>query len=556
MLNDTALTNAPLDETLQEVGVFYASLLARIIERKQAEEALVRSERRFRIAADSARELIWEWEIGADTIEWSDRIDDLLGYPPGGFPRTTEAWERILHPEDYDRVMDAVDQALASGQPIETSYRVVRRDGAVCHWTSRATILRDERGVPQKWVGVNADVTEQREAEEERRRLEDQIRHAHKFESLAILAGGIAHDFGNLLVGVLGNAALARAQLPVGSRARRYVEQIEVAATRAGDLSKQMLAYSGKGSFVVQPLDLSELVGEMAELLASSVAKGAVLEQRLAPGLPPIEGDATELRQVVMNLILNASDALGEGQGTIGVATGTTEADRAYLAAAYLNDDLLPGRYVYLEVADNGCGMDEATRARIFDPFFTTKDVGRGLGLAAVLGIVRGHRGAIAVHSRPGEGTTFRVLFPPAKAAPPTGAPAVTAGPAVGRRATGTVLVADDEALVRSVVKAAFQDAGFEVLSAGDGAQAVEVFCQHADTIVAVVLDVTMPRMSGEEALHEIRRVRPAVPVIMSSGYSEHQALGRLGDSQQVAFIRKPYDPADLVALVARLVTE
>jgi C4-dicarboxylate-specific signal transduction histidine kinase len=259
---------------------------------------------------------------------------------------------------------------------------------------------------------LQAEIAERKREEEERRLLERQIQHAQKLESLGVLAGGIAHDFNNLLVGILGNAGLALMRLAPDDPTRPTVEAIHASAMRAAELTKQMLAYSGRGKFVVQPVSLTDVVAEMSELLGASITKKAAVEFDFAPDLPPIEADATQIRQVVMNLITNASEAIGEGSGRITLRTGVVRADRALFASTHLDDDLPEGDYAFMEVADTGCGMDEETRAKIFDPFFTTKFMGRGLGLAAVLGIVRGHRGTIRVTSAPGEGTTVSVYLP------------------------------------------------------------------------------------------------------------------------------------------------
>jgi len=370
--------------------------------------------------------------------------------------------------------------------------------------------------------------------------------HSRKLESLGILAGGIAHDFNNLLVGILGNAGLALLELPAGSPARPLVEQVEKAALCAAELTNQMLAYAGKGRFVVASVDLSHLVEEMAHLHSAAISKKAILTCDLGEALPAVEGDATQLRQVVMNLLTNASDAVGDESGAITVRTGVVDADRRCLEEAYLSEDLPEGAYVYVEVADTGSGMDAETKARIFDPFFTTKFTGRGLGLAGTLGIVRAHRGAICVESEPGSGTTFRVLLPAAghaAASPEPGPPA--AGPPV---VTGTVLVVDDEEAVRTVARSALERAGFSVLTACDGREGIEVFRAHADDIAAVVLDLTMPVVSGTEALRGLRALRAGVPVVLSSGYTEEDATGRFGSYETTAFVQKPYRPSELVA--------
>jgi CheY-like chemotaxis protein len=323
------------------------------------------------------------------------------------------------------------------------------------------------------------------------------------------------------------------------------IAQIEIAAMRAAELTNQMLAYSGKGRFVVQPLDLSLVVGEMSNLLQTAVTKTARLDLRLGADLPAIQADPVQLRQVVMNLITNASDAIGASQGAITVSTGRMHASREYLAESYLVSQVADGEYVYFDVRDDGCGMDEETRARIFDPFFTTKFAGRGLGLAAVLGIVRGHHGAIRIESTPGKGTAFRVLFPAAAAVaiPEATAPAAAA-PA---RRDGCILVVDDEPSVLAVARETLKRAGFTVLTASDGLAAVEQFRNHAGTIDLVLMDMTMPRMSGVRAMHAIRAIRADACVMLTSGYTEQEAADRIDGDAPDGFIQKPYRPAALV---------
>jgi PAS domain S-box-containing protein len=389
---------------------------------------------------------------------------------------------------------------------------------------------------------------ERARAEAALRETEANYQHTQKLESLGVLAGGIAHDFNNLLLGVLGHAGLARMELATDSPVHSRLEQIELTAQRAAELTNQMLAYSGKGRFVVQPVDLSTLVQEMTHLLHTVISKKAQLRFDFAPGLPAVNVDASQIRQVVMNLITNASDALGDENGTITIRTGLVRADATYLADTYVNTRLPSGPYVFVEVADSGCGMDAATRARIFDPFYTTKFTGRGLGLAAVLGIVRGHHGAIKLYSEPKLGTIFKVLLPAAAQ------PVQTADKPAPVRDTwqssgGVVLVVDDEEGVRIVAQGVLERCGFDVIEACDGREGVDVFREHASEIRAVLLDMTMPRMNGVEALREIRRIRRDVPVILSSGYSEEDAADhfQFGEQDLAGFIQKPYAAAGLV---------
>ena len=400
---------------------------------------------------------------------------------------------------------------------------------------------------------LQAEIIERELAEEERRKVQVKLLHAQKLESLGVLSGGIAHDFNNLLVGILGNAGLALQDLPADSPVRETIRDIETAAMRAADLTRQLLAYAGKGQFFVGPLNLSSLVEEMTNLLASAVAKNARLDFAFPGELPTVDADPTQIRQVVMNLITNASEAIGSASGTIHVRTGVQDVDRGYLTDTHLGAGLPAGPYVFLEVQDDGHGMHPATQARIFDPFFTTKFTGRGLGLAAVLGIVRAHRGAIRVNSAPGRGTTIRVLLPSgAQAEEPAEKGRGTSVPAPEPR-TGTVLVVDDEDTVRLVAKRILTNEGLHVKVAGGGVEALQVLREDPAAIDVVLLDLTMPDMSGAMTMQELLRIRPDLRVVLSSGYSQEEAVPANDvTASAIGFIQKPYRPADLVVTIRR----
>jgi len=381
-------------------------------------------------------------------------------------------------------------------------------------------------------------------AEAERERMEMRLQETQKLESLGVLAGGIAHDFNNLLTSILGNASLARLDLPPESPAEGALEQIERTSLRAADLCKQMLAYAGKGRFVVQPLDISQLVQDTAHLLQVSISKKAVLKFDLAAGLPPVMADASQLRQIVMNLVINASEAIGDRSGIIALHTGLVRADRTYLADVQLAGNLPEGDYVFLEISDTGCGMTPELKARIFEPFFTTKFTGRGLGLAAVLGIVRGHRGALKVYSEPGKGTTFKLLLPMASgAAVQTPAPAPLAN---GWQGSGRILLAEDEDTVRAVVARVLESLGFAVTPVPDGREAALLFEADPDAFTMVVMDLTMPHLDGAEAFARMRRVRPDVRVLLMSGFSEHDATVTFAGKGLAGFLQKPFELAHL----------
>ncbi|MBM4367464.1 MAG: PAS domain-containing protein [Deltaproteobacteria bacterium] len=388
-------------------------------------------------------------------------------------------------------------------------------------------------------MGVALDVTERRRLEAER--VEVRLQRAQRMEALGVLAGGIAHDFNNLLVGMVGNASLALLKLPEGAAARPDIERLLAAAERAADLTRQMLAYSGKGRFVVEPIDIGRLVRETVDLLRSSLPRRAQLGVHVLENLPPVDADATQVRQVVMNLLTNAGDALPEGGGDVQVHVSAVTVEPGGPEGSF-GDEIVPGPYVCVEVADTGCGMDEGTRRRMFDPFFTTKAHGHGLGLAAALGIVCGHHGAIRVYSEPGRGTTVRVLLP-AGHAPAS----VESRPSLDAE---TVMVIDDEPAVRDFARAVLEFRGYHVLEAEDGRQAVSLFGAHRDRVGLVLLDLTMPGMDGEETFHELRALKPSVRVLLSSGYNEQQATSRFTGLGLAGFLRKPYRAEQLMAQV------
>jgi CheY-like chemotaxis protein len=354
----------------------------------------------------------------------------------------------------------------------------------------------------------------------------------------------VAHDFNNLLVGMLGHSSLALSRLPPESPGRANLEKVIQAAERAADLSRQMLAYSGRGHFQVRPTDLNTLVSENLHLLEAAVPKTARLSARLSEQAAVVEADVGQLQQLVMNLVLNAAEASGEHPG---VVTISTEMKRLSTDGArysrFTGRDLPPGPYVQLEVRDDGCGMDEETLSRVFDPFFTTKFTGRGLGLAAVLGVVRGHRGGIEIDSRPGGGTSFRILLPATEDRPES--PVDTAPRKISGGAT--ILVIDDEKTVRDTLREMLLPLGWEVLTAPDGAAGVALFEERAQDIRLVVLDLSMPGLTGEQTFHALREHDPEVPVVLSSGFSEEEAVRRFEGLGLSGFLQKPYRLETLV---------
>jgi CheY-like chemotaxis protein len=393
-------------------------------------------------------------------------------------------------------------------------------------------------------VCLVADVTE-------RNQFELNLRQTQKLESLGVLAGGIAHDFNNLLVGILGNASLAGEMVPAGGPVAKLLDDVVMAGQRAAHLTRQMLAYAGKGRFIIERVDLSSLVADMTRLVDTSIPKNVELHLELDRELPAVEADAGQMQQVVMNLVLNAAESIGAQAGAVTVRTGARHLDRRYIRKELEDAEIESGAYVFLEVQDTGCGMDETTKSRIFDPFFTTKFTGRGLGLAAVTGIVRGHKGAIRVKSTPGQGSTFIVFFPAANA-PRIDAPVLQAPSKTELSGAGTILVVDDEDIVLRAVKIGLERQGYQVLQASSGGAAIELFQREQDRIVGVLLDSSMPGMGGHEVLPELRRIKPDIHVIVSSGYSEAETM-RLFSGQAISgFLQKPYTSTRLAEEIKR----
>ncbi len=514
--------------------------------RRSAEAALRDSEQRYRRLVEDQPELLSRFLIDG-TLTFVNRA--YADY----FDRTIGECEHLnlfdLIPEsDHAAVREHFGQLGPEKPTARNVHRVTAANGELrwMQWTNRA--LFDDDGNVVEFQSLGIDITERMDAEEERKRFDENLAQVQKLESLGVLAGGIAHDFNNLLTSILGNADLALARLRPDSTVHGNLKEIEVASQRAAELCQQMLAYSGRGRFQTEVVDLAELVEEMLQILELSVSKKAAIRLYL-DDRPNCRLDVTQIRQVLMNLITNASDALGDQNGVIRIRTGMMDCGHDYLQSTYVDDDLPQGAYAFVEVSDSGCGMDGDARARLFDPFFTTKLAGRGLGMAAVLGIVRGHRGAIRIVSDVDVGTTIRVLLPASAEVPDAGL-AADADAVVAMGGTATVLVVDDERCVRDLARASLTQSGYEVLSAVDGEDALSVFRESMPLVDVVVLDLTMPRLGGHEVLPRLRAMRPDMPIVLCSGYDTHDIEERFINVDRLAFLHKPYRPAKLVAAI------
>ena len=427
----------------------------------------------------------------------------------------------------------------------------VHKDGRIVPVSSSIAAIRSDSLIAGA-VMVVRDLTEQKEAEATQRENEEALQQAQKLESIGVLAGGIAHDFNNLLTGIMGNAGLARRAINAGrmEQAAALLRDVLSASERAADLTRQLLAYAGKGRFIILPVDLTKLVREVSTLIRASISKKITLVIDVPDDCPLVEADRAQLQQLVMNLVINGGEAIGDEPGTLTVRIRTehfTERRERPRAEGF---PISTGDYVRIDVTDTGAGMDEETRIRIFEPFFTTKFLGRGLGLSAALGIVRGHRGAISVRSEPGQGTTFTVLLPVQRE--PRRVDRVSGHVTVDRdiQGAGTLLVADDEEGVRSLVSNVLQDAGYTVELARDGAEAIERLRQLGQSVRLVLLDLTMPILSGAQTATELRRLQPDIPIIAMSGYGDIEVMQRFSEAGVSDFLPKPFTPDHLAAKI------
>jgi PAS domain S-box-containing protein len=522
-----------------------------ISDRKRAEETLRESEERFRTIFENSSDGILVVDDETKQIFFgNETISRMLQYDLDQLKSLTI--QAIHPPEDWSHVLEQFEKLVHKEIAVSREIPVRRKDGSLLYADiSAAAITINNKNYVS---GFFRDITERKQAEEERRRLDAQMLQTQKLESLGVLAGGIAHDFNNMLMVVMGNADLVLQDLSEFSPARPTLAEIIKTANRASELCKQMLTYSGKSSSVMKTMNLSEAVEEMGQMIEFSISKKAVLHYYLSKNLPSIKADASQVRQIILNLIINASESLGAKEGSISVRTEVMECDRPFLLKEQLQDELREGFYVYLEVKDTGCGMDRPTLEKVFDLFFSTKFTGRGLGLSTVQGIVRNHGGAIKVYSKPGKGSIFKIFFPAAFVA----ADATFAKQAKKEtwKGSGVVLLVEDEANIRTLCRRMLERIGFEVLAAADGRQALEIFRVHQDRIRCVLLDLTMPQMDGGETLIELRRIAPNLPVILSSGFSEQKISDRFKNQDLSGFLQKPYQQVDLRAALKKALKE
>jgi len=524
-----------------------------ITERKQTEAALKASEEKFKTFVESSMDVIFVLDAEGVYQFVSPSWESHFGYPVREV--TGHDFKRFIHPEDAPLCTEYLLQVLTTGvSGASPPYRVRHADGSWRIFLANGTSYVDGNGT-SLYIGVGRDISDLKRAEDERIELERKLLHGQKLESLGVLAGGVAHDFNNLLTAILGNLDLALMRLPQSSPVRSQIEQSMQASRRAASLTQQMLDYSGRGAFQLLVIDLNEIVSDNTDLFKAIVPRNVTFSVNIEKSLPSIRVDPGQIQQVVMNLITNAVEAIGTSrQGVVTLTTGVAECDDHCIRKSRLEERPAPGKFVFVEVSDNGCGMDRETQRRLFEPFFTTKFTGRGLGMAATQGIVRSHRGIILLESGIGTGTVFRILFPvtegmTAKVKAPAGAAPLETGFLQAQRLK--VLVVDDENSVRAVGVEYVRNLGFEAVEAVDGNEALKLFREQADEIALVILDLAMPNMDGVATFHELKKIRPGVKVILSSGYNEAAVSEQFKQDKPDCFIQKPFQLKDLESKIA-----
>lgn len=510
------------------------------LEHRLSEQALRESEARFRGIFENSSDAVFLIGVHDEGFTYDDLNPEAERFLNLRKAEVRDRYLRDLLPEPLCAYfLGRCREAIQAGRSITYDESVVLPSGPSTFSTSLVPI-KDAQGKVVRIAGVCRDMTESRRADE-------RLREAQKLESLGLLAGGIAHDFNNLLTALLGNLGLAR-EKPEGCVL--YLERMQATVLRASDLTRQLLAYSGRGRFVVMAHDLNLVVQDITQLLGVTIPKTVRLVFRLGTELPPIEADTAQLQQVLVNLVANAADAVGDQEGRITIATRLRFVDEADIASRFAGQNLSPGEHVVLEVSDTGCGMPAEVRDRIFDPFFTTKDKGRGLGLSAMLGILRGHRAGLTLQTEEGKGSTFQIYFPAAKASQESAAPQ-----AEGKslKAGGLILLAEDEPDVLEATADLLRRFGFEVEATIDGMEALAAFEARPDTFRLALLDLTMPRMGGRDAAARIQALRPDLPILLTSGYAESEAMAGM---RNMRFLRKPFLAEELRDTLADLLAD
>ena len=520
--------------------------------------ALRDGEEKLKLVLEAGDHGYWDAEFAAGIVELSDRAMTMLGYQPDELSPTFKSWLEHVHPDDVQLAKKAHVVALAAGKRNYAFDHRVRAKSGEWRWIQvKGKVLEiNPDGTAKRAAGTVTDVTERKLAEAERAEMQTRVLEAQQLESIGLLAGGVAHDFNNLLTVVSGSTELARLELADRGRTQYHLDQIEGAAKRAADMCRQMLVSAGRGSITLAAVDLNAAITDTMQLVKASVPTSAVLELELAPRLPLIEADPTQIRQIIMNLVINAGEALAPSGGKVRLHTSVAvpvarEGERVILAAGNSQQEA-----ILFTVADNGSGMPPDIARRIFEPFFSTKFTGRGLGLAATIGLIRSFGGSLFLSSEVGKGTTFRLFFPRSTRSLPNGPANKPQGQAPGTVFSAHLLVVDDEPTVLAVASAILTHHGYIVTRARDGMEAVEKFSAAPEAFDAVLLDLTMPEKDGATVLQEIRQIRPGIRVLMMSGFGPAHVTSRLPKDNPPAIVRKPFSGEALLEAIAAMLRQ
>ena len=515
-------------------------------ERKQVEEALRKSQERYALATHAARVGVWDWDVQTNEFYLDLNVKAILGYSDSEIPNDLDVWSEYVHPEDRQSVMETF-QAHIDGKTPEfvAEHRMIHKDGSIRWILARGTAMRDAQGNPSRVAGTDADITARKQAEEEKKKLEEQIQQAQRLEAIGTLAGGIAHDFNNLLMAIQGNTSLLLYDMDSCHPHFDGLKNIEKSVRSGAKLTKQLLGYARKGKYRVKPVKLNQLVEETADAI-SRARKEITIQRELSEDLSAIEAEQGQIEQVLLNLYINAADSMPNGGKIIIKTLNVTHED--IRSKIY---DPKPGKYIQLTITDTGIGMDKRTQERIFEPFFTTKEMGRGtgLGLASVYGIVKSHGGYIEIESEKGHGTTFIIFLPACNKDIPK---AIESSDRI-IEGSGTILLVDDEEIVLEAGVKMLERLGYSVLKAGSGIEAVEVYKYNKEAIDLVILDMIMPEMGGGETYEKMKKIKPIVKVLLSSGYSLDGKAAEILKLGCQGFIQKPFNMQKLSGKVIEI---
>lgn len=515
---------------------------------RQAEEQVRASDERLALVMDATQDAVWDWNLETEWAYLSPQYYEMLGYGAGDFAPCRDSWRQLVHPEDLAATEAELNRHLNDEIPhYQTEYRMQAKDGSWRWLRSRGRVVdRAADGRPLRMLGTHIDITEQKQEVEKEAQSQERLQRIQRFESLGVLAGGVAHDFNNYLMCIMGNLELAAMELPENAEAAEFIEEAMTAARRSAELCRQMLAYAGRRAMQTEVVDVVQILRESSSLLQVTGGGRAVVDVALPPQPLLIRADLMEIQQVVMNLVTNAMEAVSGPQATVSVSVRALDCSQQFLDELCFGEGLPAGRYAVIRVGDSGSGMTPEVMDRAFEPFFSTKFQGRGLGLPASLGIARAHGGSISLKSEPGEGTVAQLILPlVAEDARRTGDTTdVEVAGTLGDldwRGTGRILLVDDELAIRDIARKMLERAGFEVVMAESGVRAVEIFRESHQELAGVLLDWAMPGMSGGDVLHELRRTDPDVPVVLASGYSQSELTELLSTELLGGIVHKPF---------------